>query len=78
MSPPSGIRCSKERLVGMQIQKREQKQERLVQKQKAQLEVKYHLPRTEHMITDKKAAETVSKKEFATKDIDHSIENLVN
>lgn len=36
MSPQSGIRCSKERLVGTQIQKRGQQQERLVQKQKTQ------------------------------------------
>lgn len=50
--------------MGTQIQKREQKQDRLVQKQKVQSEIKYHLPRIEYMIIDQKVAERVTKKDL--------------
>lgn len=53
--------------MGTQIQKREQKQERLVQKQKVQSEIKYHLPRIEYMIKDQKVAESVTKKDLVLK-----------
>lgn len=55
-----------------------QAQDRLVQEQKARTEIKYHLPRRGHMISDQKGEERGTKGDLGTKDIEHRIENLVN
>lgn len=56
---------------------KENKNKVLIQEQKAHSDIKYHLPRTEHRISDQKGAERRTKEDFGTKDIEHSIENRV-